>query len=181
MRGPSRGSGNGRREMGCARRSLPRARRTRPDPPSQQRGARDALRLTNSVCSESPAEKALCGSVPRCERSVCDEAIQIVAPSRLDCSTECIIGRAFARSRRPFGVLPDRNRSGRCRPDPPSWGSGWPLLAGDLVVDALNVEVHTEQLDIGELVAALAFNFPTVLPHDRAFERKQFAFGDGGL
>src|SRR5882757_8968702 len=56
-----------------------------------------------------------------------------------------------------------------------------PLLAGDLVVDAFDIEVHAEHLAIVEMGAALAFDFLAVLADDRAFEREQLAVGDGGF
>src|SRR5437660_3275232 len=55
------------------------------------------------------------------------------------------------------------------------------LLAGDLVVDALDVEVHAEHLTVVEMGTALAFDFLAVLADDRAFERLQLAFDDGGF
>src|ERR1700727_3832454 len=69
-------------------------------------------------------------------------------------------------------------RSGRCRPGPLWLEDDWLLLAGNLVVDALDVEVHAEHLAVGEMIAALAFDGLAVLVHDRAFERKQLAVGN---
>jgi hypothetical protein len=42
-----------------------------------------------------------------------------------------------------------------------------PLLAGDLVVDALDVEVHAEDLAVGEVVAVLALDCLALLVGDR--------------
>ena len=64
-------------------------------------------------------------------------------------------------------------------PDPPPQAgegdacSGVALLPGNLVVDALDVEVHAEHLAVVEMVAALAFDGLAVLIDDRAFERIQ--------
>src|SRR6202022_4423363 len=55
------------------------------------------------------------------------------------------------------------------------------LLARHLVVDALDVKVHAEDLTVGKMVAALALNFLAVLAHDRTFEREQLAGGEGGF
>ena len=55
------------------------------------------------------------------------------------------------------------------------------LFPRDLVVDALDVEVHAKNLPVVEMVAALAFDGLAVLIHDRAFERKQFSIDDRGL
>src|SRR6516164_10449017 len=56
-----------------------------------------------------------------------------------------------------------------------------PLLPRHFVVDAFHVEIHAEDLAVVEMVAALAFHLLAVLADDRAFERMQLAFGDGGL
>ena len=55
------------------------------------------------------------------------------------------------------------------------------LFAGHLVVDALDVEVHAEDLPVVEMVAALAFDRLAVLVDHRAFEREELAGGDGGF
>src|SRR5712671_2500684 len=55
------------------------------------------------------------------------------------------------------------------------------LLPGNLVVDALDVEVHAQDLTVGKMVAALALNLLAVLADNRTFERIKFACRDGGL
>src|SRR3954447_16556261 len=71
--------------------------------------------------------------------------------------------------------------------EPPPGGAGdlgkarSVLLAGQLVVDALHVEIHTENLAVVEVIAAFAFDRLAVLPNDRALERMQLARNDRGL
>src|SRR5258708_35978954 len=73
----------------------------------------------------------------------------------------------------------------RVRALPPGPGSlsGRPALlaAGNLVVDALDVEVHAKHLAVVETVAALALDGLAFLVNDRTFEREQLALGDGGF
>src|SRR5512135_2002781 len=70
-------------------------------------------------------------------------------------------------------------QSGRYRPD---LSCAMPTsLARDLVVDALDVEIHAEDLAVIEMIAALAFDLLAVLAEDRALERIELAGGDRGL
>ena len=55
------------------------------------------------------------------------------------------------------------------------------LLARKLVVDAFDVEIHTENLAVVEVIAAFALDRLAVLPNDRALERMQLARDDRGL
>src|ERR1700761_3246593 len=65
--------------------------------------------------------------------------------------------------------------------EPPPGGAGdlvnarSVLLARQLVVDALDVEIHAEDLAGVEIGAALALDLLAVLPNHRAFERVQLA------
>src|SRR3954464_14118513 len=71
--------------------------------------------------------------------------------------------------------------------EPPPGGAGdlgnarSVLLARQLVVDALDVEIHAEDLAVGEIGAALALDLLAVLPNDRALEWVQLARCDCGL
>jgi hypothetical protein len=51
-------------------------------------------------------------------------------------------------------------------------------LAGDLVVEALDVPVHAQDLLVAQATAALAFHGFAVLIHDRALERMKLAGAD---
>src|SRR3982074_3479404 len=55
------------------------------------------------------------------------------------------------------------------------------LLPGNLVVDALDVKVHAENLAVVEMASALALDFLSVLTDHRTLERMQLAVLDGGL
>src|SRR3954470_15302662 len=71
--------------------------------------------------------------------------------------------------------------------EPPPGGAGdlvkarSVLLARQLVVDALYIEIHPENLAGVEIRATLALDLLAVLPKDRALERVQLARGDRGL
>src|SRR3954462_1582263 len=71
--------------------------------------------------------------------------------------------------------------------EPPPGGAGdlgdarSVLLARQLVLDALHVEIHAEDLAVVKIGAALALDRLAILPNDRAHERMQLARGDRGL
>src|SRR5918912_379234 len=74
----------------------------------------------------------------------------------------------------------ERGGSHKCRvllatpSEPPPGGAGdlvnarSVLLARQLVVDALHIEIHAEDLAVIEVIAALALDLFAVLPNDRA-------------
>src|SRR3954447_23467061 len=71
--------------------------------------------------------------------------------------------------------------------EPPPGGAGdlgnarSVLLARKLVVDALDVEIHAEDLAVIKVIATFALDRLAVLPNDRALEWMQLARCDRGL
>src|ERR1041385_6091267 len=73
-----------------------------------------------------------------------------------------------------------RKTSMLCDPSPLG-GEGYSSHPRQLVVDALDVEVHAEDLPVVEMVAALALDRLAVLRQHRALEGMQLARGDRRL
>src|ERR1041385_3625024 len=73
-----------------------------------------------------------------------------------------------------------RKTSMLCDPSPLG-GEGYSSHPRQLVVDALDVEIHAEDLPVVEMVAALALDGFSVLRQHRALERVQLARGNRRL
>src|SRR4029077_16107461 len=85
-------------------------------------------------------------------------------------------------SQAPGRTTPNEMKRARALPPGPNPFCKQPaLLARNLVVDALDVEVRAEDLAIVEMVAAFAFDGLSALYHDRTLERMQLARDNGGF
>src|SRR4051812_33135471 len=76
------------------------------------------------------------------------------------CGTSAAAGSAIRRGRRPCCSSPPLRR-------------GISSFPRGLVVDALDIEVHAEDLAVVEVLATLAFHLLAILADDRALERMQ--------